>query len=252
MNSDSQPEPLEHDHTPEAITLRLQTNTEHQGLGDFVLGAVDGTVTTFAIVAGVVGAELAAGVALVLGLANVLADGFSMAVSNYLKSRSDSQMLDHYREIEEKHIDRAPDGEREEIRQIFLAKGFEGDTLEEIVDVICSDRKRWVDTMLTEEWGLPIVPGSPLRAALITFLAFLLAGLIPLLPLLLAPAAGARTAFVISALCTAVTFAAIGAFRGRITNQSMLSSSLTTLVMGGTAAGLAFAVGLLLRHMTGI
>ena len=252
MNPDSQSERLEHEHSPEAIAQRLHSNVEHQGLGDFVLGAVDGTVTTFAIVAGVAGADLAAGIALVLGLANVLADGFSMAVSNYLKSRSDSQILEHYRRIEEKHIDRAPEGEREEIRQIFAAKGFSGEVLEEVVNVIASDRRRWVDTMLTEEWGLPITPRSPFRAAGITFLAFVLAGLIPLLPMFLASSLEARTTFAISALATAMTFAAIGALRGKISNQSMLVSGVSTLSMGGAAAGLAFAVGLLLRQMTGI
>lgn len=250
MNSAT--EPLEHEHTPEAIAQRLNANLQHEGLGDFVLGAVDGTVTTFAIVAGVAGAELTAGVALVLGLANVLADGFSMAVSNYLKSRSDAQIYERYRRIEEKHIDQEPEGEQEEIRQIFAAKGFAGETLEKIVKVIVSDRRRWVDTMLTEEWGLPAVEGSPMRAAVITFLAFLLAGIVPLLPLFVASEIGSQATFVISTLCTAVTFSAIGAVRGWITDSSMWISSLTTLGMGGAAAGLAFAVGYLLRQMTGI
>ncbi len=252
MKSTSHDEPLEHAHTPEAIALRLNSKANHQGLGDFVLGAVDGTVTTFAIVAGVAGAELTAGIALVLGLANVLADGFSMAVSNYLKSRSDLQMLERYRRIEEKHIDRAPEGEREEIRQIYAAKGFEGAILDDVVNVIVSDRRRWVDTMLTEEWGLPIAASSPFRSAGITFFAFLLAGMIPLLPLLVAPAIGNRPTFLISALCAAATFSAIGALRGRVANESIWLSSLTTLGMGGAAAGLAFGVGLLFRQVIGI
>ncbi|MCA9211574.1 MAG: VIT1/CCC1 transporter family protein [Planctomycetales bacterium] len=249
MKSDT--ERLEHEHTPDAIAQRLNSNTEHQGLGDFVLGAVDGTVTTFAIVAGSAGAELTAGVALVLGLANVLADGFSMAVSNYLKSRSDAQLLERYRRIEEKHIDKAPDGEREEIRQIFAAKGFEGSTLEDVVNVIVSDRRRWVDTMLAEEWGLPTVASSPIRAAAITFLAFLLAGMVPLVPLLIAPLIGSQSTFLISSICTAVTFMAIGAIRGWMVDSSMWISGLTTLGMGGAAAGLAFSVGFLLRQLTG-
>ena len=248
-NSDNSSQ-LEHEHTPAAIAARLKMNTDHQGVGDFVLGAVDGTVTTFAIVAGVAGAELAAGVALVLGLANVLADGFSMAVSNYLKSRSDAHIVEHYRRIEEKHIDVDPEGEREEIRQIYIAKGFSGEMLENIVDVIAADRQRWVNTMLTEEWGLPIAAGSPARAAAITFLAFVLAGMVPLVPLFLAPWLGTGRTFAVSTLATAATFMAIGALQGKLTQRSLLLSGLTTLGMGGAAASLAFAVGLLLRQLT--
>src|SRR5688572_8132998 len=94
------------DHTPDAIAARLRAATTHSYVGDFVLGAIDGTVTTFAIVAGVAGAGLPSGVALVLGLANVLADGFSMATSNYLKAVADRQVVDRVRRMEELHIDK--------------------------------------------------------------------------------------------------------------------------------------------------
>src|SRR5690606_26284375 len=144
---------------------------------------VDGTVTTFAIVAGVAGAGLSVGAAIVLGLANVLADGFSMAVGQYLKTRADHQGVERLRAVEERHIDKIPQGEREEIRQIFAAKGFDGTLLDDIVEVITADRTRWVDTMLAEEWGLQLQLESPHRAALITFVSFVLAGLVPLAPL---------------------------------------------------------------------
>lgn len=84
---------LREEHTMEAIAARLAAATKHTYLSDFVLGAVDGTVTTFAVVAGVSGAGLSRGVAIVLGLANVLADGFSMAVGNYLKANSDHEVV---------------------------------------------------------------------------------------------------------------------------------------------------------------
>ena len=105
-------------HTHEAIEQRIAATGQHSYLGDFVLGAVDGAVTTFAIVAGAAGAGLSTGVAIVLGLANIAADAFSMAASNYLKSRSDRQMVDRFRRMDEMHIDRLPDAERAELRQI--------------------------------------------------------------------------------------------------------------------------------------
>lgn len=244
--------PLEHEHTVDAIRARLASNDSDESLGDFVLGAIDGTITTFAIVSGVAGAGLTAGVALVLGLANVLADGFSMAIGNFLKARSDQQVVEKYRRMEERHIEQTPDGEREEIRQIFAAKGFEGDVLERIVDVIAEDPKQWVDTMITEEWGLPLRPPSPVKAGSVTFVAFVAAGFVPLAPLLFNSWLGASTTFVASAIATAITFLAIGAVRGRVAHQSMLWSSLETLGMGGVAATMAFGVGHLLREFTGV
>jgi VIT1/CCC1 family predicted Fe2+/Mn2+ transporter len=252
MTEDGQHSELEHEHTSEAIARRLGSKNDHATLGDFVLGAVDGTVTTFAIVCGAAGANLGTGVAIVLGLANVLADGISMAVGNYLKAKADALMLDRFRRMEEKHIQRAPEGEMEEIRQIYSAKGFEGDTLDDVVRTITEDRELWVDTMLTEEWGLSLSPPSPLRAGAVTFLAFVLAGLVPLLPLLLSGAVTPQGSYIASAIATAFTFLFIGAIRGKVAHESMVRSSLETLAMGGIAAGVAFAVGALLRGYVGV
>ncbi|HJZ11195.1 MAG TPA: VIT1/CCC1 transporter family protein, partial [Acidobacteriota bacterium] len=177
---------LEKDHLPESIAMRLSAKPEHSYLGDAVLGAIDGSVTTFAVVSGVVGASLSTSVVIILGMANLVADGFSMAVSNYQKSKSDRQRIDKFRKIEAMHIQLHPDGEREEIRQIFARKGFEGAVLEEIVSVITRDQDRWIDTMLTEELGIQLESPEPIKAGVATFIAFAAAGFIPLVPYLLA------------------------------------------------------------------
>ena len=107
-------------------------------LRDWIYGGIDGAVTTLAIVAGVAGADLAATVVLVLGFANLMADGLAMAASNYSGTKAERDDYVRVLGIERKHIAMAPDGEREEIRQIFAAKGFAGDDLERIVTVISS------------------------------------------------------------------------------------------------------------------
>ena len=237
------PEHLESTHTTDAIAARLGAVGNHSYLGDFVLGAIDGAVTTFAVVAGVTGAQLPSQVAIILGLANLCADGFSMAVSNYLGARAEVQVVDRVRRIEEKHIDTIPAGEREEIRQIFAAKGFSGELLAQIVDTITHDRKRWVDTMITEEFGLQLQRPSPWRAGLSTFTAFVLAGFLPLIPFTLPQGILAGRQFPASAAVTGLTFFLIGAAKGRIVHRSILWSGLETLLVGSLAAALAYVVG---------
>ena len=123
----SGPEHLHDMHTPDRVSQRLEEGTPQSYLKDMVYGGIDGTITTFAVVAGVVGADLSAGIVVILGLANLVADGFSMGVSNFLGTHAEKQFLHKIRKEEEAEIQLIPDGEREEIRQIYAAKGFEGE-----------------------------------------------------------------------------------------------------------------------------
>ena len=127
---------MEHEHSAEAISERLSSGRRHSYLRDWVYGGIDGSVTTFAVVAGVVGAQLSPGVILVIGIANIFADGFSMAASNFLGTKTEHEEIEHLEEIENRHIDEFPDGEREEVRQIFKAKGFEGEDLERVTEMV--------------------------------------------------------------------------------------------------------------------
>lgn len=242
---------LRAEHRPQAIQARLQEANRPSYLGDAVLGGIDGCVTTFAVVAGTVGGGLPGAVAVILGFANLLADGFSMAVGNYHNAKSQRQLVDKARRSEEKHIDLVPEGEREEIRQIYMAKGFSGELLEEAVATITSDRKLWVDTMLVEELGLRLETPHPVRAALVTFGAFLLVGLVPLLAFL-APGLSDTQTFAASAGMTAAAFFLVGSLKGRVLEQSMWRGGLETLLTGGAAALLAYGVGAWLRQWVSV
>ncbi|HEX5795035.1 MAG TPA: VIT1/CCC1 transporter family protein [Geminicoccaceae bacterium] len=236
---------MEHEHSRSAIADRLARAPTVSYLRDWVYGGIDGAVTTFAVVAGVVGAELTNRVVLILGAANLVADGFSMAASNYSGTKTEHEELAQLRAVEERHIDTVPEGEREEIRQIFRAKGFEGRDLEQAVAVITGDRARWVDTMLAEEYGLPKTVRAPLKAAASTFAAFLLCGTIPLLPFL-APTA---RQFEQSVAVTALVFFLIGSTKSRWSPVSWWRSGAETLLIGLGAAALAYLVGALLRSV---
>lgn len=238
---------MEHDHSPEAIGQRLAGGPNASFLRDWIYGGIDGAVTTFAVVSGVVGAELSSTIIVVLGLANLLADGFSMAAANYSGTKAEHDQAEHLRGVEHRHIEEAPEGEREEIRQIFALKGFEGETLDRIVEVISSDRERWVKTMLTEEYGLPLEARSAWWAAASTFSAFLICGAVPLLPYLL----GLGNAFGVSVAATGVVFFLIGCARSRWSVYAWWKTGLGTLGVGGVAAALAYAVGHALRALAG-
>jgi VIT1/CCC1 family predicted Fe2+/Mn2+ transporter len=237
---------LEHGHTREAISERLSAGPRHNYLRDCIYGGVDGSVTTFAVVAGVVGAELSPVVVIIMGFANLAADGFSMAASNLLGTRAEHEDFERLESVERRHIEVVPEGEREEVRQIFMRKGFDGDDLERVVGLITADRSRWVRTMLTEEYGLPAEVRSPWRAALATFAAFCLCGLVPLIPYVF----GARDAFMLSTILTGGVFFAIGSAKSRWSTASWWRSGLSTFAVGGLAAALAYAVGLLLRGLS--
>lgn len=238
-------------HSPDAISRRLDRGPEHSYLRDFIYGAIDGAVTTFAVVCGVAGAGLSSGVVIVLGLANLVADGFSMAVSNFLGTRAEHQMREKARREEQQHIKVFPEGEKEEIRQIFARKGFDGEELERVVEVITSDMKRWVDTMLQEELGLALEGPNPIKAALTTFLAFFTVGSIPLLVFIWNWFSGVEISgpFFWSSVATGVAFFVVGALKGRFVSHAKYKSGLETLLIGGAAASLAYLIGLLLKGL---
>lgn len=251
MRRNRRNENLEDEHTVQAVAARLRRGPSHSYLRDFVYGATDGAVTTFAVVAGVFGADLATRVVLILGVGNLLADGFSMAVSNYLGTRAEQEQHQLARKREEAHIRMVPEGEREELRQIFASKGFAGDELERVLDVITSDPAQWVDVMMREELGIAAEEVSAPKAALYTFLAFLTIGALPLIAYVYEALFPGQIAdpFYWSALMTGVAFFIIGAVKGRFVEQLWLRSAFETLAIGSVAAFLAFVAGVTLKDL---
>lgn len=234
---------MEHEHTIEAIRERLSAAPRQNYLRDWIYGGIDGSVTTFAVVSGVAGARLSPWVILVMGCANLLADGFSMAASNFLGTRAEHEDLKRIEAIEHRHLDLDPEGEREEVREIYRNKGFVGADLTNLVTLITADRTRWVRTMLTEEYGLPPQVRSEWLAAITTFSAFLVCGVVPLIPYLL----GMNNSLTVSATLTGIVFFAIGSLKSRWSTASWWNSGLSTLAVGTIAAGLAYGAGVFLN-----
>lgn len=229
----------EHGHSPEEITERIGSPPGRGVLRDGVYGAIDGAVTTFAIVSGVAGAGLSPFVIIALGIANVLADGFSMAAANYSGTKAELDNMRRIRDIEERHIRTYPEGERREVREILERKGLSGEVLTQATDAITQDRENWIALMLEGEYGLGGIDPHPLKSAITTFLAFLVAGIIPLLPFIF----GTARAFSVSTAMTMVTFFAIGALKSKWSLSPWWRSGFETLLIGGVAAIIAFYVG---------
>lgn len=220
-------------------------------LADLILGANDGLITTFAVVAGASGAQLPAFVVVVLGLANLLADGLSMGLGNYLGQKSEVDYQRRQRQREEDEVVRLPDIETEEVAAVFRHWGFTGTMLDAATRTITSDPKRWVDFMMREE--LNIIehhPASPARRGTATFISFVIIGLLPLLPFLFG--FGGSNAVSASVAVTAVALFTVGAARSLITVQRWHWGGLQMLGVGGIAAGTAYVVGFLVQRFVGI
>ena len=229
----------EHGHSQKEIAARINAPPGRGVLRDVVYGGIDGSVTTFAIVAGVAGAGLSPFVIVALGLANVLADGFSMAAGNYSGTKAELDNIRRIRAIEARHIEQHPDGERREVREILLQKGLSGQVLDDATDAITANHDNWINLMIEGEYGLGSVDPHPLKAAMATFLAFLVAGMVPLLPFLFS----VDRAFVLSAWMTMGVFFAIGALKSRWSLSPWWRSGFETFVIGGVAALIAYLVG---------
>ncbi len=213
---------------------------------DFIYGSIDGAVTTFAIVAGVIGASLPSGIILILGFANLFADGFSMAAANFQASKARNEFIQMKRKQEEWEIDNLAEQERDEIRDIYKEKGFKDELLEEVVRVITSRRKVWIDTMMKEELGLIEDEKKPLDSSVSTFIGFNTIGLIPLIPFMIFLLIGSDAnseAFMYSTISIIAAFFLIGMIKGKIVKKSKIRSGTYTLIIGGTASIVAYLIG---------
>lgn len=221
-------------------------------LGEFVYGGIDGSVTTFAVVAGAAGATLDSQVVIILGFANLIADGFAMSVGSYLSTKSEQENYNKHKKIEYWEVDHLPEKEKEEIREIYREKGFEGELLEQIVDTITADKDRWVDVMMKEELEMSEETKSPFAMGAVTFSSFLIFGFIPLLIYvadyleLLKPN---TQLFLISSVLTGLVFILIGYLKALVNQTNYLRSILETLLLGAAAAGLAYWVGNVLEKL---
>lgn len=213
-------------------------------LPELVYGSMDGIVTTFAVVAGSAGADLTINIILILGLSNLIADGLSMSIGSYLSKKSEQDNYNKHLRIEEWEIENMPEDEKQEIVDIYKAKGFSGAELEMVVNRITANKQVWIDTMMKDELGLSIEKKSPFRSGLSTLIAFVVAGGIPLIVYVFAYSGKVGlNPFFLSSVVTLLAFILIGYIKTYVTKIGLLRSIVETLVLGASAATAAYFLG---------
>ena len=213
-------------------------------LKDVVYAAADGIITTFAVAAGVWGGGLPALVVLILGFANLFADGFSMAASNYLGSKSEKDFMDFERDDAEKEIANNASEEKEELLTLLREHGYSDTDAKALGNLIFKNKSFFTDLMMQEELSvLPHNKSHISSGALLTFIAFVVVGFVPIAPFLILN--DVQNLFLYSIIATAVTLFIVGSMRSIITKRSLFFSGLEMLVVGGIAASIAYGVGFL-------
>ncbi len=212
---------------------------------DFIYGANDGIITTFAIVMGASGANFSPLVVIILGFANLFADGFSMAASNYLGSSSEEALFKEEEKREIREVEEKPEAEREEVRQVLNKFNFGRDEVENLTQAIAKNKNFWVDFMMRYE--LEMLPGeSSVKAAIVTFAAFITIGSLPLLPFVFI----SGNTMVYSVISTAFALFVTGSLRSVFTKKHWFLSGLEMFLIGGIAAAVSYGVGYGLSSVT--
>lgn len=227
----------------------LMKSHRYNWLPDFVYGGIDGAVTTFAVVAGVAGAQLSTAVVLILGFANLFADGFSMAVGKYSSDRAERQRIQSVRKKLDHELHTDPEKARDDLEEVLRSRGFRGRDLAKAVDMMSANEAVWVDTLMRHKYRLIDETIEPTKGAMATFIAFNLIGFIPLAAyvfnglLHLEP----RALFQLTSGFTLLALFTVGAVKARVVKERWLVGGVETMVIGGVAAGIAYLVGYLLK-----
>ncbi len=215
--------------------------TARELVRDVVIGMADGLTVPFALAAGLSGAVDSTAIVVVAGVAEIAAGAIAMGLGGYLAAKSDAEHYATERQREAREVGEVPGEEAREIAEIFSTYGV---TPEQSATVIDSLRKRpdeWVDFMMRFELGLEKPDPRRARVSAATIgLAYVAGGFIPLIPYTLVTRASA--ALPVSVIVTLLALAMFGYVKGRFTGTRPLRSALQTTLIGGLAAGAAFAI----------
>ncbi len=211
-------------------------------LRDAVYAANDGAITTFAVVAGVAGASLEPLVILILGFANLFADGISMASGNYLGTKSEKDLYSKERSRNQRLLEEDKEAYKKRVAKFLSDKGYGEQDVGGLAELITHNKKFALDFIMHEEMGL-VEQGSarPIKGAFVTLVAFMIAGLVPLVPYIFF--AGAGNTFLYASIFTGIALFSVGAARSIYMESSWFKAGFEMLFVGGIAAIVAYGIG---------
>jgi len=231
--------------TPINEQVRIHDHHDpHHGefrLSDVILGGQDGLVNTLGVILGVAAATSDVRIVIAAGLAATFAESISMGAVAYTSTLAENDLYHSEREREYRHIHLAPDVEIEEIRDIYRLKGFDGETLEKIVDVITSNHDVWVDVMMSEEFKLtPPEKSKAFNSAMLVGFSALAGSFIPLFPFFFWTVS---LSIILSIIIAAMTLFSVGVYKARVTVGKPFRSGMEMAIIGTLSALAGYVVG---------
>ncbi len=235
----------------EEINKLHEVKETYSWIPDFVYGGIDGAVTTFAVVAGVKGADLSISTILILGFANLFADGLSMSIGKYLSDKAEIDEFNRIKKIEYDHLKTKRDHEINEVKEILENYNLSGETLENATKQIIKNDDAWVDLMMRNEFNMTLENVNPLKGGLATFVSFIFIGFIPLLGYVLNPffGFGSNEIFIITCIFTLIALFIVGTIQSRFSTKNWFVAGLQTMSIGAVAAIVAYLVGYFLQGL---
>jgi VIT1/CCC1 family predicted Fe2+/Mn2+ transporter len=215
--------------------------TSSEAVRDVVIGMSDGLTVPFALAAGLSGAVVSSGIVVTAGLAEIAAGSIAMGLGGYLAARSDAEhYASEYRREEREIVDKA-DIERQEVSDILTSYGMTAEEAAPVVTALSRRPKQWVEFMMRFELSLEQPdPKRALSSGLTIAGAYAVGGFIPLIPYILIPVASVGLSWSIA--CTLVALLVFGYIKGGFTGTHRIRSAFQTMLIGGIAAGVAFAI----------
>ena len=248
-----------HDNKTKHKSSEEAHQTEGAALKPVIFGGLDGILTSFAIVAGAAGGHLSPSVVLILGFSNILADALSMGVGEFLSSKAENEWILSERQREEWELENYPDGEIQEMIDIYQEKGMSVQDAEQVIRTMAKYKDFFVDLMMAQELELQVPEEDHVKESfkegIVMFCSFAFFGALPLLGYVIIPSAfpqlGEEVLFVSACVVTGMVLFFMGSVKSWFSNQHWFRSGMETLLLGGACATVAFTIGKAVQQFLG-
>ena len=210
-------------------------------LRDVVIGMADGLTVPFALAAGLSGAVSNTSIITTAGIAEIVAGSIAMGLGGYLAGQTEVEYYDAELKREYEEVERVPETEKEEVKEIFATYGLDENAQNIVVEALSKDKDKWVDFMMKFELGLEKPDINRARNSGLTIgISYIVGGIIPLSPYFFNK--DAQVALNYSVIVTLITLFIFGYFKSKVTEQNPTEGAFKVMFIGALAAGAAFYV----------